>query len=76
MIIDLNEMGLSKETIEKASTICNAEDDDLSLSLMVNAFGGDTAYTELCLAIATIYYSYGFEDGVEATAVKLLSNKE
>ena len=74
MIIDLNMF--PKETIEKAMTICNAEDGDLMLSLIVNAFGGDTAYANLCLAIAAIYYNDGVDDGIAAFVKLLGSNKE
>ena len=74
MIIDLNMF--RKETIEKALTICNAEDGDLMLSLLVNAFGGDTAYANLCLAMVAIYYNYGVDDGIDAFVKLLGSNKE
>ncbi len=74
MKVDLNMF--QKETIEKALTICNAEDDSI-LSLVENAFAGNTAYAKLCVAIAAISYNKGFEDGIVALTVKLLeSNKE
>ena len=65
-----------KEIIEKASTICNAED-ELMFSLVENAFARDTAYAELCMAIAAISYNKGFVNGIAALTTKQLeSNKE
>lgn len=77
MIIDLNMF--PKETIEKAMAIRNAnvEDADLMLSLIENAFGGNIAYANLCLAIAAIYYNDGIDDTIAAlTATLLQRNKE
>ena len=74
MKVDLNRF--PKETVKKASTICNAED-SLMLSLVENAFAGDTAYAELCMAIAAISYNKGFVNGIAALTTKQLeSNKE
>lgn len=74
MKVDLNRF--PKETIEKALTICNAEDDSM-FSLVENAFAGDTANAELCMAIAAISYNKGFVNGIAALIAKHLeSNKK
>ena len=74
MKIDLRKF--SKETIDKAISVCNV-DDESKLILLANSFDGNIAYAELCVAIAAISYNKGFVDGVSAlTAKRLESNKE
>ena len=74
MKIDLRKF--SKETIDKAIAVCNA-DDESKLILLANSFSGDIAYAELCMSIMAIAYNKGFVDGVSAlTAKRLESNKE
>ena len=74
MKIDLRKF--SKETIDKAIAVCNANDES-KLNLLENLFAGDTAYAKLCMSIMTIAYNKGYVDGVSAlTAKRLESNKE
>ena len=75
MKIDLRKF--SKETIDKAIAVCNADDESKLSLLLENLFAGDTAYAKLCMSIMAIAYNKGYVDGVSAlTAKRLESNKE